>query len=388
MSKFFFPIHLNGDNRGCEAIAKGTVEVLKLNPEEYVGLSTDVNLDTRLGLSEINTLIKSKQVSQATMFMFRVFRKLFHKEYLVKKGIYKEKYDHFLNSIGKDDICMITGGDMFCYGDNELNYIVNRLYIRDVKSVLWGCSFGSENLTPAKSVVLKKFAGITTRESLTYNYFVNELKLKNVMLVADPAFTLKKEKTKLPEYFDKDVLGINLSNFVSEKYSSENTFFSSFMKFIDYVVKNTNLQIVLIPHVFWNGQDDREVCKLIADKYGQTDRIKTLDTEKMNYCQIRYIISKCKYFMGARTHAMISAYSTCTPALALGYSIKSKGIAKDLGLDSKLVLDYRTVKNENDIIERFKYLVDNSESIRAHLEKIMPDYIKKAYLGKDIIEKL
>ncbi len=85
---------------------------------------------------------------------------------------------------------------------------------------------------------------------------------------------------------------------------------------------------------------------------------------------------------------MISAYSTCTPALALGYSIKSRGIAKDLELDERLVVDYHNVRSADELINCFEYLVQNEAQIRAHLKSVMPEYIKKAYLGKKVINEI
>lgn len=387
IKKYFFPIHLDGGNRGCEAIAKGTIEILGLKQDEYIGLCSNVQLDSELGLSSISTLKESYK----QCFFSRVFNKI--KRIVFKKvgcsqiQRYAKIYDNFLQRISPSDVCLITGGDMLCYGNNQLNYIVNRLSEQNKSVVLWGCSFGKENLTPEKKEILTKFKAITARESLTYDYMVNDLKLKNVSLFPDPAFVLQPSPIKLPEYFGNNVLGINISNFVSKDSMKVSGFFRHFTDFIDYVLNNTELTVALIPHVFWHGQDDREVCNMVKERFATDNRVKILDTEHLNYCQIRYAISKCMCFIGARTHSMISAYSTYTPALALGYSIKSKGIAKDLGLDERLVVDYRSVTSADDLIDRFKYLVDNKETIRKHLETIMPSYVKKTYEAKHAIIK-
>ncbi len=384
MSKLFFPIHLDCNNRGCEAIDRGTVEVLQCNPQEYIGLSSNFELDRSFCLENINVLVPVPRY--IVLALKRRIRRFFFRKEDARELSMSVRYDSFLRRITNNDICMITGGDMFCYGDNELNYIIDQMAKRKISTVLWGCSFGPENLTPAKMKSLKQITAITARESLTYDYFVNELKMKKVKLVADPAFTLVPQKCELPNYFEEDVLGINLSNFTSENYSDDNVFFKAFMGFIEYIISNTELTIVLIPHVFWEGQDDRIVCNLIKEKASKSDRIRILNTGKMNYCQIRYAISKCRYFMGARTHAMISAYSTCTPSIALGYSIKSRGIAKDLGLDERLVIDYHNVKQSKELAECFEYMVQNEEQIRNHLQSVMPEYIKKAYSARDVIE--
>ena len=141
-------------------------------------------------------------------------------------------------------------------------------------------------------------------------------------------------------------------------------------------MKDTNLNILFIPHVFWANQDDRIIVTLVADYFNFNPRIFILDSDSLNYCQIRYVISKCRYFIGARTHAVISAYSTCVPTIALGYSIKSKGIAKDLELPENLVVDSKKC-HKKCLVNSFEYLVENENQIRQHLMNVMPDYIKQ-----------
>ena len=88
-------------------------------------------------------------------------------------------------------------------------------------------------------------------------------------------------------------------------------------KLINYILNHTNLNILLIPHVLWKGQDDREISNVILRKYNSS-RISVLNSDTLNYCELRYVISKCRFFIGARTHAVISAYSTYVPTIALG----------------------------------------------------------------------
>lgn len=54
--KIYFPIHLDGGNRGCEAIAKGTAILLEKPKEELVGLCRNPKLDKRLGIDEFVSL--------------------------------------------------------------------------------------------------------------------------------------------------------------------------------------------------------------------------------------------------------------------------------------------------------------------------------------------
>ena len=105
--------------------------------------------------------------------------------------------------------------------------------------------------------------------------------------------------------------------------------------------------------------------------------------------ELKGYISRCAFFIGARTHATIAAYSTCVPTLVLGYSVKSRGIAKDLFGDyQNYVLPVQDMNNSRELLDSFKWIMKHEIYIRNHLRKVMPDYISKAYLAKDALEKL
>lgn len=71
--KIYFPIHLDGGNRGCEAIAKGTAEILGLPKEQLIGLCRNIELDKRLKVDDYVTLWNQK--SHLKDFYNRLIRK-------------------------------------------------------------------------------------------------------------------------------------------------------------------------------------------------------------------------------------------------------------------------------------------------------------------------
>lgn len=96
-----------------------------------------------------------------------------------------------------------------------------------------------------------------------------------------------------------------------------------------------------------------------------------------------------RFFIGARTHATIAAYSSCVPTLVIGYSIKAKGIAKDIfGTYENYVLPVQSLKNKDDLINAFEWMKINEASIKQHLDKFMPKYKEKTLLSKKEIDKL
>ena len=56
--KYYFPLHLDGDNRGCEAIAKGTAILLDEKKDVLYGLCRNVSVDKKLGTDKYVTLIE------------------------------------------------------------------------------------------------------------------------------------------------------------------------------------------------------------------------------------------------------------------------------------------------------------------------------------------
>lgn len=389
--KYFFPIHLDGGNRGCEGIAKGTAKILGLSKAQLVGLCTNISLDERLGTSKYYTLVPIRRETVWYKIANKLFRMLksFRTTDKFELSSYNRHYLYhpFVKAMKKGDIMLSTGGDMMCYGDNLIITTNNLAKKRGAKTILWGCSMGKENLTPRKLETLKRFDLVYARETLSFEFF-KSLGLLNVVCYPDPAFALDPEIVELPMCFEKNkVIGINLSNYTVGAYSLDTPFGEEVKQLVDYILNETDYHILLIPHVMWKDQDDRIIAKNVADTYGSyKDRFSVLDSEKYNYLQIRYIISKCYIFIGGRTHAVVSAYSTCVPAIALGYSIKSKGVAKDLGMPEYTVVDSKMVTEKGKLKESFCQLCHDYQVVKDHLDNFIPSYRERTKEIKEIVK--
>lgn len=387
MEKYYFPLHLNGGNRGCEAISKGTALILGEPKENLIGLCSDIKLDKKLGVDNYVTLIPQNKKTFAHKIPLFLYKLLCRDRYKYLSKEYELYYDKFIGKISEHDIMVSTGGDMMCYGDNQAVYTVNRAYEKGIKSILFACSMGKENLTERKFNALKKFSILYARETLTEEFF-KSLGLRNVVCFPDPAFILEPQSIDFPTYFEKkNVIGLNISNMILKNGGVESPFMKDLHSLIEKIITKTDFQLLLIPHVFWKNQDDRVICNIVYNQYKYTSRVYVLDSNSYNYCEIRYIISHCEAFIGARTHAVISAYSTCVPALALGYSIKARGIVKDLCLSDRLIVrcdDYQG----GDLLRSFDYLINYRYQIREHLLKFMPLYKKRLAGVKDTIKSM
>jgi polysaccharide pyruvyl transferase WcaK-like protein len=151
---------------------------------------------------------------------------------------------------------------------------------------------------------------------------------------------------------------------------------------MDYIIQNTDYKIKLISHVIDPTRPDTQydpgVLAPLYEKYKDTGRVICIDSEPLDATEIKGHIKSCDAFIGARTHSTIAAYSTLVPTAVIGYSVKSRGIARDLfGTDEEYVIPVGSVKGEV-LVDAVKRLIAENDDIREHMEKIMPEYKNRA----------
>ena len=95
-----------------------------------------------------------------------------------------------------------------------------------------------------------------------------------------------------------------------------------------------------------------------------------------------------RFFIGARTHATIAAYSTEVPTMVLGYSVKSRGIAKDLFGRERLVLGIKDISDKKKLIDEFNELIRDEKEIRKTLKYRMPEIKEMSYRSADYLKEL
>ena len=156
---------------------------------------------------------------------------------------------------------------------------------------------------------------------------------------------------------------------------------------IQYILSETDAAIALIPHVVWASNDDRAVLRQLYDDFNHAPRL--VPVEDHTAPELKYIISRCSFFVGARTHATIAAYSSCVPTLVVGYSVKARGIARDLfGTEKGYVLPVQQLRESDELTRAFIGLYEKREALQAHLEETLPGYIARADNARKALEEL
>ena len=394
MKRIYMCGHTGSINRGCEAIIRSTAEILKkcgindiyaftfnLKDDINVALNEEVNL---IPYPKKSILLKGLGYVENCIFKHKIYG-----NYPLYKLLFKENPSNI--------VTMNVGGDTYCYGKPNISYALNNIAkTRGFPNIFWGCSVDGRVIDDIeKQKDINKYSYIIARETLTEAYLKQIVDDKTkVYLACDPAFNLTVKKTELPENFIKDnTVGINLSPMVFNDYKNFNDdVYKNVYTLIDYILEETDMNVCLIPHVYniEKNLQDYFVLSNIYEKYRGTLRIGIVNKE-LSCTELKYIISKCRFFIGARTHATIAAYSTGIPTIALSYSIKSLGIAKDLfGTYEGYAVKWQDIKQTDMLKSIFvNTLVYNEEKIKSRYSKIMPSY-KQSILdvSKDILLQL
>ncbi len=375
-------MHGGSANHGCEALVRTTAQVLG-GPENVTLWSLAKKEDEQYGSAEtVECIVESEQLRR---FSLPYFEALIRRKLL---GHPEANMDVFLRETFKNNIAFSIGGDNYCYPWSAKQGIELDKKIRKYAkaTVLWGCSIDPEAITPEMAEDLAGFDLITARESITYELLkpINP----NTILVADTAFLLEKTELPLPENFiENNTVGINVSPLIMKYGTEENSILANYEEMIRYILSETDMNVCLIPHVVWEYNDDRVPLRYLFDKFKDSGRVCMI--EDGNCCELKGYIARCRFFVGARTHATIAAYSTGVPTLVVGYSVKSRGIARDLfGTEENYVLPVQNLKTETDLKNAFCWLAEHEMDICTQLQQVIPECIHKAWSTKEFINKL
>ncbi len=354
MKHYLLYAHGGAYNHGSEASVKCDIELLRrISPNCRITLSSHFpEQDKQFGI-EADEII-GRNINGKT-----------------NEEIYKDTID----CITPETICLSVGGDVYCYPNWQRYAAIHYAALkRGAKSILWSCSIEPSMIDDEMLEALRTHHLIAARESLTAEALL-QLGLTNVVHTADIAFNLTAAAVPVPE--GKYVV-INFSPLVVRRNPRV---LDAFQQLADEILLKTDLNIALVPHVEVSVDNDFEALSMIK---GDESRISHIPTG-LSAAQYKYIISHSELCIAARTHVTIAAWSSLVPTIAVGYSTKARGIAKDLG-QSEYVIDINELNGEK-LCKKLKRLIENKTLIKSTLERnvkdckgrILPENIKNIF---------
>ena len=368
--------HTGSQNHGCEAIVRSTARILN---EFGITCScvTFTDDDKKFGLDQVVELIPAPRKNKLIQFRSVVHRTVLKDNIWGNAFFYKDILDTF-----QPDMVLNVGGDTYCYGTPWLSVALNlEAKKRNIPTVFWGCSVEANTFD---SEIMRKdinlYASIVCRESLSADILKEYRNDESTLFQAcDPAFQLPMTSVELPDGFqEKNTLGINLSPVILRNENpADSIVYNNIQKLIKHVLEHSDISVCLIPHVYTvnPASGDYLILREMYEQFKESKRVSIVDKE-LSCTQLKFIISKCRFFIGARTHSMIAAYSNHVPAIALSYSIKSRGLAQDImGIQAGYVVSAREFVNANQLTDLFEsQLVQREQELLKQYEEKMPEY--------------
>ena len=383
--KILLFLHGGSLNRGCEAIVRtGVAEIKTQFPDAVIDLAS-YEPETDAHLENIHQVFRHEQKPPKKFSWAGLKSAFFVKFFQDEKYHYQYTQKDIIAKIKNYDVFISVGGDNYCYGELPGFYEINRLIKKAGKKlILWGASIGEEDLTPAKIQDLQRFDLLLARETLTEKVLKNA-GCKNVKLVADGAFLMEKTELPLPEGFiENKTLGFNFSPLIFGRnpQSKEAAF-----QLVEHILATTDFNMSLVPHVTIAISNDEETLKECLEKYKETKRVFLLPNN-LNATEYKGYIARMRFFIGARTHATIAAYSTGVPTMVLGYSVKSKGIAKDIFGEEKLVLGIEEISDAEKLIAKFEEMKQEELMLKEILRNKIPHIKEMAQKAKSYLAEI
>ena len=389
-------------NKGCEAMTKVIVTELasRFSNTQFKIFSNDPAYDSLWMRSSINSRIMflptPSTIHDPLVRAYRIIRNTISLKTL------KRSEDHFSWA----DAVISTGGDVFSsyYRNLEHHLTFIRSATRARKPVILLAHsigpFKSEREQKLFEDAMRKVPLITIRESLSFEYVCKmDLENTNVELTADTAFLLPPANSKIIDRlwqvyhlpFDKPVVGIAPSQGITYySKSSYEAHLKVLRDLIQYLTRKLDFHVILIPHVRENyvNNNDSILCSQIYRSLDFPSDVTVISLEHSTE-ELKGLIKRCDLIIAERMHAAIAALSQSIPALVIGYSIKARGILRDIFGDdiNKYLVEIDTLSVQS-LKYKVQQILEEQNTISAHLKRIMPRITKFAMKNFDLLEKL
>jgi len=380
------------ENRGCEAIIRGTTTILRESfPDpRFVCMSTFQNenqyriqcqQETDEDITHLATLKGlSKRDVIRSFWRPETWNKVY--QYFFDRSSFSSKpYLNMIPYLDDTTAVLSVGGDNYSldYGlPNRFISLDDLVLAHKRPLAIWGASVGPFGTMPDferfMSEHLKTVTGIFARESATIDYLKSIGVTENVFPVADPAFLLEPAKPDGEMHGEEEAIGLNMSPWMA-KYVTGGDFeqwVSAGASIVSGLIKTTGMPVFLIPHVTSQFDNDYAFLQRVIALLPKNKENITLVDSRYNAAELKWIISQMTLFVGARTHSTIAALSSGVPTLSLSYSINANGINRDIFGHTDYCLDPHEVSARS-VADRTALILDQRDSIKMELHKRIPE---------------
>jgi polysaccharide pyruvyl transferase WcaK-like protein len=401
--KFYLAGQTNFGNRGCEALTRTVISSLseRFDDASFLVPATDPEADAGQWPEMATyraTFVPTNSMPPTIKWWNRAIR-------LAPwiKPLWEPSYElpnFVIRDIAGCDAILMIGGDTISLDYGSGSFFMAAGFMDAAARSGYVTMLVAASISPLKDPIferymvrhLKRYSVITVRETETLAY-LHRLGLENAVLVTDPAFQLEPETVDWawPFHQQGNVLGFNISPIIEESWRQEGNsgdLVEESVAFLKKVLAETELSVALIPHVdSLDGSpvnSDTSILDSIHTALGRSSPRVALIQRNLNAAQLKYLIGRCRYFMGGRTHATIAAWSQCIPTISFAYSTKAYGLNKDLFGTLDFVLQTPGISRES-LWKMFIELTESENFIRSLLVQRIPEWKRKSLLSANVL---
>lgn len=228
--------------------------------------------------------------------------------------------------------------------------------------------------------ILPKLKLICARGQGTYDNLKEIGITDNVKLCADGAFTMAdsipickrvEERCKDDVFYSGKIVGLSVSSVVQKKCRKLGINYPQIMaEFIEYLDGKGYGVLMIANAARINSEKSRNNDLIIGDEIYEAVRKKKNVRwyhEEMDAEEIREYISRCRFLVASRFHAMIGALEKKVPVLLIGWSHKYQEVLDMFGL-GQYAADFSGLNIDN-LKKSFADFEADEELIRDKLEK-------------------
>jgi colanic acid/amylovoran biosynthesis protein len=361
-------------NRGCEAITRGTAQIIRSVFHDPSLVSIEFGAGRPFYEPHERMLHNPIQIGRFSRAWF-----VQHMLRSLKTG--RTWFPVIGRHLRNADAVLALGGDNYSmdYGSLRVHLaLVDYVLPTRKPMVIWGASVGpfDKRGLEYEAYVLKRLSrvsAILAREDVTADYLASRGLGPIVRRVADPAFVMDPEAPRSGFTVPEGAIGFNFSPLMARYVSGGDLAQCEELvcKAVKWLSEEFSRPVVLVPHVFKSRSDDYGFLKRVEQRAVTSDHSVLLSPPTLSARETKWIIGKMTCFAGARTHSTIAAISSGVPTLSFGYSVKARGINRDVfGHENHLLLPEQITAQA--VVDQIGAILDGEAEIRRHLNHRLP----------------
>lgn len=380
---------VNNGNRGCVALGVSIMylidKLLNKNNIPHVFYLPDsgfrVAEDHAFHCGDVDLKYKSCQNISFYSRRNALENMIRPRQYFASRKIYKDA--DFILDIGQ--------GDSFAdiYGKERFKWILSEYKLAEKYNVPLCIlpqtigPFNDETLRKKAICGIRRAKCVMVRDKQSAEYVKSLLPNMDVAEIIDVAFFMPYEK----KTFNKNFIhvGLNISALLwnggytkNNQFGLKSNYQCLIRSIIKYFLSKDNVKLHLIPHVVGGErglENDYAVSYDIYEEYCDENLI--LAPLFFDPIAAKNYIAGMDFFMGARMHSAIAAFSSGVAVYPMAYSRKFNGLFLET-LDYPVMGDMK-IQNEQDILRDIKNVYSQREELKSIIKVRMTTVVAERY---------